>query len=942
MNNVFLERKLIDTVGTKSENLHLMRFIAALMVIVFHSFSIATGSETGEWFRTITNNQITMGEFAVAIFFLCGGYLIAMSVEKNHTAKRYLAARIKRLFPSLMFVTVATVIFCSFISTWKPVGYVISSDTWKYLLNALLIRVHQLPGVFEGHANAVVNGSLWTLRLEFVCYVLCFIAYKLGFLNKKRFIVSIPLVAAGTLVVWKLSAIRYSLRDLISPVLLFYVGMAYWVYREHITLCVKYFAIAIVAFVMLFVLGLGNVAMIFAFPYIMMYLWFGMEQCSPKLGKLGNYSYGIYLWGFTVQQVVVHFWPGNTMSPMINVLISIPVSIILGWLTYEIVENKCQGIPVWIKTFKCPDVIYVAILVVYSMRHVSWGLDLADTGYSYSNFQYMSFEHMDTMWLFSTYLANVVGNLLTKLPFANKLLAMNVYTTMFIAALAVIGYFFCTRTLKMKRWVVFLGGLITLALSWCPSSVLYNYLTYVLVVLCVIFLYKGLTEHKKWWLFAAGICLGANVLTRFSNLPQALLIVAVWAYGFMESKESEDKDALQRTINRTLWCLGGYLSGLGAFLGYIHIRYGINEYVDGIIRLFAMTEQAEGYKPQGMIALVVQQYKDELPWVMKLTGYILMGVAIWAVIEFVKKYVKFIRECEIAKKVLDGLGIASSIALAPSVVRTLYYGGFCELNFYRYESILGPAIVFIVLTLVIGCINLVRKDVSKQEKLVAIMVMLLLIINSLGNSTGLFASFNNLCLAAPYTLWNSYQFIRNVKKNFAWPAKAVLIAFLYVLFWQVGLFGQYFFFTESSGATDVVTIVENNEVLEGIKMHPYKSEWLTSVSTHVNAYGLTGREVILYGNIPALSYYLQMPPAFNSWPDLGSYNIKQMEKDMKELQDQIDEGEVIAPLVIVEATISQNTADPKWSMILDFMAINNYECTFYNGKLLMYEPMLSE
>ena len=942
MNNVFLERKLIDTVGTKSENLHLMRFIAALMVIIFHSFFISTGSETGEWFRTITNNQITMGEFAVSIFFLCGGYLIAMSVEKNQTAKNYFSARIKRLFPSLIFVTVVTMLFCSFISTWKPVGYVISADTWKYLLNAVLIRVHRLPGVFESHADAVVNGSLWTLPVEFACYVLCFIAYKLAFLNKKRFPLSIPLVVIGTFVAWKLGAIRPSFREIISPVLLFYIGMGYWVYRESILLNVRYFVISIGAFVLLFILGQGQIAMLFAFPYMMMYLWFGLKQCSPKLGRLGNYSYGIYLWGFTVQQVVVHFWPGNTMPPMLNVLFSIPISIILGWLTYEIVENKCQGIPIWIKNFRCPDVIYVALLVAYAMRHVSWGLDLADTGYSYSNFQYMSFEHMDSMWIFATYLSNVVGNILTKLPFADTLIGMNVYTTMFIAGLATIGYVFCTRALKMPRWIAFIGGLLTLALSWCPSSVLYNYLTYVLVVLCVVFLYKGLTEYKKWWLFIAGVCLGANVLTRFSNLPQALLIVAVWAYGFMESKESAEKGALKQTINRTLWCLGGYLSGLGTFLGYIHIRYGINEYIDGIIRLFAMTEVAEGYKPEGMITLVVQQFRDELPWIMELATYVAIGVIIWGVLEFAKRHIRFVRERVIIQRIINGIGIASSIALVPHVVTTLYYGGFCELNFYRYEAIMGPAVVFIVLTIVIVCINLVRKNVSKQEKLAGLMVMLLLIVNSLGNSTGLFASFNNLCLAAPYTLWQCYRFVRNIKNNYAWPVKTVLIAFLYVLFWQSWLFGQYFFFTESTGATEVSTYVENNEVLKGVKMHPHKAEWLTSLSKYVNDNELEGREVILYGNIPALSYYVQMPPAFNSWPDLGSYNIKQMTKDMQELQEQIDNGEVVAPVVICEATISQNVNDPKWSMILDFMAANNYECTFYNGKLLLYEPMLSE
>lgn len=942
MNNIFLERKLVDTVGAKSENLHLMRFIAAIMVIISHSYHISTGSETGEWFRTLTNNQITMGEFAVSIFFLCGGYLIAKSVEKNKTAINYFGARIKRLFPSLIFVTVITVIFCSFISTWKPVGYVVSWDTWKYLLNGLLIRVHYLPGVFEGHADAVVNGSLWTLPVEFACYVLCFIAYKLTFLQKKRFPISIPLVVIGSAIAWRLGAVRPSLREIISPVLLFYIGIGYWVYREHITLQVKGFAISLVAFVLLFVLGLGPAAMLLAFPYMMMYLWFGMKQCSPKLGKLGDYSYGIYLWGFTVQQVVVHFWPDKTMPPMLNVVIAIPIAIVLGMLTYEIVENGSKGIPVWVKNFKCPDIIYVTLIVAYAMRHVNWGLDLADTGYSYSNFQYMSFNHMDSMWIFSTYLANVMGHLLTKLPFSDTLMGMNFYTTLLVAALPVMGYFFCTRTLKMKRWIVFVGGILTLALSWCPSAVLYNYVTYLLVVACVLLLYKGLTKEKKWWLFVAGICLGANVLTRFSNLPQAALILAVWAYGFIESRESTEKGAFQRTVNRTLWCLGGYLTGIGTFLGYIHIRYGINEYIEGIIRLFSMTEVAEGYKPQGMITFVIEQYLKELPWVVELVKYILVGMAIWFVIECIKKYIKPVREHMLISKGLDAIGILSSMVLIRYVVERLYYGGFCELNFYEYKSILGPAVLFMILTMVIVVVQVIRKETSREEKLTGIMIMLLLLINSIGSSNGVFSSFNNLCLAAPYTFWHCYQFIRNVKNNYAWPAKAVIIGFFYVLLWQSWLFGQYFFFTESTGAYDLTTTVENNEVLEGIKMHPYKSEWLTSLSKYVNENDLKGREVILYGNVPALSFYVQMPPAFNSWPDLGSYNIKQMTKDMQELQEQIDNGEVVAPVVICEATISQNVNDPKWSMILDFMAANNYECTFYNGKLLLYEPMLSE
>ena len=49
--------------------------------------------------------------------------------------------------------------------------------------------------------------------------------------------------------------------------------------------------------------------------------------------------------------------------------------------------------------------LFPAILLLYPLRHINWGLDLWDTGYNYANFQFMGTDHMDPMWLFSTYLA---------------------------------------------------------------------------------------------------------------------------------------------------------------------------------------------------------------------------------------------------------------------------------------------------------------------------------------------------------------------------------------------------------------------------------------------------------------------------------------------------------------------------------------------------------
>lgn len=949
MNNFFMKKKLGETTGVKSENLKIMRFIAALMVIVSNAYFISTGTDDGELFLKLTNNQISMKEFALSIFFLCGGYLIAKSVEAHVTAKSFFEARVKRLFPSALTVVIVTLVIGSFISGWKPLGYVVSEDTLKYALNAIFIYVKELPGVFQEHPTTIVNGAYGTMMLAVLCYIVCFVAYKLRFLEQKRFVFTIPVVLVAGVVMWKFGGSYTSLYSMFCSAVLFYEGIGLWVYREKIALDIKWFAIAVLAFVVLFVLGAGQLAMFTAFPYILMYICFGIKQCPKWLGRIGNYAYGTFLWGFFVQQMVLFFWPENMMFPKINVFIAVPISLFLGALTYEIVDNKAKDIPAWAKKLKCPDIVYIALLVIYALRHVDWGLDLWDTGYSYSNFQYMSFDHMDTMWLFSTYLANVVGNLITKLPYAETMLGMNFYTTMLAAALAIIGYFFCTRVLKMSRWIVCIGEMLTIALYWCPNGVLYNYVTYILVVLAVIFIYIGLTREKSIWLFVAGICLGANILTRFSNLPQAALILAVWTYGFLESKESAEKNVLKQTINRTLWCIAGWVAGFGTFMLYIHFRYGIDEYINGITRLFAMTEVAEGYTPTGMLSIISMQFWDEFPWLKELGAYMLEGFIVWMAIDLIKKEIKYVKEHVYLQIGLNIVGIISSIRIGIDVVNSLYNGAFCEMNYFAYVSIQGPAIVFMMLTVIIAGIKLYRNDVSKDEKLLGILIVLLLMVNSIGSSNGLFSSFNNLCLAAPYTIWHIYQYARYAKDMMfveipfsSWPVKTVLIAFLYVVCWQAWLFGEYFFFTESMSAKEMVATVDNNEVLEGIMMESHKAEWLSSISQYVNDNDLEGKEVILYGNIPSLSYYLQMPPAFNSWADLGSYNVKQMKLDMKELQNEIDSAECDMPVVIVEASYSQNATDPKWSLVLDFMEENNYEATFYNGKFVMYEPMLSE
>ncbi len=82
---------------------------------------------------------------------------------------------------------ICIVVCALFFSSYSLIDFFVSTDFFKYCLNFILIPVHNLPGVFTNNIYpGVINGPLWTLPLEFVCYIILLIAYKLNLVNKKE------------------------------------------------------------------------------------------------------------------------------------------------------------------------------------------------------------------------------------------------------------------------------------------------------------------------------------------------------------------------------------------------------------------------------------------------------------------------------------------------------------------------------------------------------------------------------------------------------------------------------------------------------------------------------------------------------------------------------------------------------------------------------------
>lgn len=325
-----LASKSLDAVSRgRTNNLNAIRLLAATLVIASHSFALRFGTRGLDYepLLVFTRGMLSMGGLAVGFFFLYGGFLIARSAEAHPAAKDYFKRRIARIFPEL----IAVVLLCAFVlgpilSRLSIADYFLSSQTYLYLFNALLIPVHNLPGVFENNVyQYVVNGSLWTLPVEFACYALVLFSLKITNFEYKRF--SWLFLPFSVALAAYICAIYPTYATVMRPVFLYFIGMACYVYRDSIKISGVHAGIALLLFLVLCPAGLVDLAMLTCFPVIALWLAFYAPR-PERMQILSKYdfSYGLYLWGWPIGQILVE------LLPSINVILLAVSTTLIGTL----------------------------------------------------------------------------------------------------------------------------------------------------------------------------------------------------------------------------------------------------------------------------------------------------------------------------------------------------------------------------------------------------------------------------------------------------------------------------------------------------------------------------------------------------------------------------------------------------------------------------------
>jgi peptidoglycan/LPS O-acetylase OafA/YrhL len=336
--------------STHGNNFDFLRFCLATLVICSHTWPLNRGQGEPDPLGRVVRGW-SLGGIAVDCFFVISGFLVTGSWCRSSGLSEFLIKRARRIYPAFIALMAVEAFV---LAPWLTEGTV-----HPYTLHQLALIAGQtidlvgydiprgaLYTVFSRNPIHELNGSLWTIRYEFLCYLLLGALGVSGIL-RRRLAVSVLFLAA-----WFAYAAEINLPSskvvtaLVCataawPRLLTYflAGAMFYLFREKIPRSRRLLALsaAVLAASLLVPLALN-----FAMPICGSYLLFSCAFRRGPLngfGRFGDFSYGMYLYGFPIQQLVLR-WRGADASLWTQFLAAWLAAISAGVASWHLVERR--------------------------------------------------------------------------------------------------------------------------------------------------------------------------------------------------------------------------------------------------------------------------------------------------------------------------------------------------------------------------------------------------------------------------------------------------------------------------------------------------------------------------------------------------------------------------------------------------------------------------
>ena len=332
-----------------------IRILLAIAVIVAHCYPLFFGIGISDPITQKLLRTESLGGVAVIGFFTLSGFMITQSILNSKNNMQFFGKRLIRIFPALIVMLLLTVfILGPIVYNGGITNYFKSSTVWKYLVQNINLfgnTAYSIEGVFVNNPYpSAINGSLWSLKHEFVAYIFLMLLSLCAIIKNRKAMLSITSVSVLIYILnINLSPIFNFLNNIgvvmeinefVKLIMYFLIGSTTYLYKDKIKMSFKYFVFAGIVLLIGISLNATKYVLILTMPYILMYI--GTFRLKKDiLGKIGDFSYALYIYAFPIQQLIV-FYLKDKINIWLYILLSIITTSTIAVITTYVIDNNVK------------------------------------------------------------------------------------------------------------------------------------------------------------------------------------------------------------------------------------------------------------------------------------------------------------------------------------------------------------------------------------------------------------------------------------------------------------------------------------------------------------------------------------------------------------------------------------------------------------------------
>jgi peptidoglycan/LPS O-acetylase OafA/YrhL len=373
---MFISDKL-QAANNRPAGFDYLRLSLAILVVGSHFTALTFGAQFQKefWLMEFWGFRLLRPFLAVVLpmFFALSGFLIAASLFRCKTLISFYGLRILRIVPALAVeITLSALILGPLVTNLSLASYFNDPLFWSYFLNIIGDIHFLLPGVFlDNTFPKIVNGQLWTIPWELWCYILVGIMSIALVLRSRWILLGLVLGVNAYFFVWGKGV--YGPEPAVNGVVLvacFLAGVVLFAFKDKVAHDWKILVACTLASFVLLLKWDGEYLAAFPIAYMTVHLGL-LDPPRSRLLFSGDYSYGMYLYGFPLQQTMINLNHFTGVWYYVVAISTYPLIVATAVISWWLIENRALSLKRYLPFIEQWGITYLRVVTFRARENLN-------------------------------------------------------------------------------------------------------------------------------------------------------------------------------------------------------------------------------------------------------------------------------------------------------------------------------------------------------------------------------------------------------------------------------------------------------------------------------------------------------------------------------------------------------------------------------------------